>query len=550
MRYKAACVQFNPEWGAKEANCRELAAWVRRAAANGARLVVLPEMATTGYVFASREEIEPLVETIPGPTSAFFGRLAQECRVHLAVSYPEVEPDTNVYYNTAVLLDDEGQLVGKYRKLHSFVDETRWAKDGDGGIPVFETKLGTLAMMICMDATYFETARLARHAGAEVILFPNNWLNKAPSLSWRARALENDVYFIAADRWGEERGVRFAGGSCIIDGRGQILAQQDTGDGLVMAQITLNEKNVAVQEEFGDAWERRRPSEYHSLVINSYLWAPSTVHSLPPGTESIIGVLQPKAQPHAPQAMLEGTEAAIAHVCKSTDDPPDLLVLPEAWIAGGEGAVRWAESIPGPLTSTLMKWAEQYGVILVAGVPECAEGRHYSSVVMVGAEEIYGVYRKLHLTLRDEAWCQPGNLGVPVIDLPLGRVALLTASDLFYPEIVRCAAKRGADLICAPANWPRELPTWLWKERWVGNDTALAVANLCGGPWAGDSSVFGNLESRDCLRVEGENTAACLRLRTEENSCIRQKEILRKLQPFWYDPLVTPKSTIREREDE
>src|SRR5438552_8075433 len=101
-------------------------------------------------------------------------------------------------------------------------------------MPVWETPIGRLAGLICMDAAYFEAARIPALHHADVLLFPTNWLEeKCPSSWWVARAFENGVYFIAADRYGLERGVQFSGGSCVIDPDGTIQNYLDSGEGIV-----------------------------------------------------------------------------------------------------------------------------------------------------------------------------------------------------------------------------------------------------------------------------------------------------------------------------
>jgi predicted amidohydrolase len=200
--YQAAVIQFEPRVFAKEANLVALLRLTEEAATGGAKLIVTPEMATTGYCWASREEIASEVEPIPGPTTARFAEIAARYGCWIVVGLPEVDPQTGVFYNTAVLIGPDGPL-GRYRKTHAYISEPKWAKDGDLGLPVFETPLGRIAMTICMDACYPETARVPALAGADVICFPTNWLTeKSPSPSWMARAAENGVYFLAANRYG------------------------------------------------------------------------------------------------------------------------------------------------------------------------------------------------------------------------------------------------------------------------------------------------------------------------------------------------------------
>src|SRR6266705_6618739 len=126
-RYRVAAIQYEPTLGEKEKNVADLLHLVEEAAEHEARLIVLPEMATTGYCWQSRAEIAPHVEPIPGPTTEHFQQLATRYGCFIAVSLAEVDPTTDVYYNSMALLVPRG-LVGTYRKIHSYISEPRWAR--------------------------------------------------------------------------------------------------------------------------------------------------------------------------------------------------------------------------------------------------------------------------------------------------------------------------------------------------------------------------------------------------------------------------------------
>src|SRR6266540_535906 len=100
-RYKVAAIQYEPTLGDKEKNIDDLVRLTTEAAENGARLIVLPEMATTGYCWYSREEIAPFAEPIPGPTTERFARIAREYGCYIVVGMPEVDPNTGAFYNAA-----------------------------------------------------------------------------------------------------------------------------------------------------------------------------------------------------------------------------------------------------------------------------------------------------------------------------------------------------------------------------------------------------------------------------------------------------------------
>src|SRR5215469_12175809 len=274
-RYRVAAIQYEPTFGQKEKNVADLLHLVEGAAQHNARLIVLPEMATTGYCWESREEIAPLVESIPGPTTDRFQQLATRYDCYITVSLAEVDPATDVYYNSLALLGPAG-LIGTYRKIHSYISEPRWARDGDLNMPVWDTPLGQLSGLICQDASFFEAARIPALNKADVLLFPPNWLEeKCPSSWWMARAFENGVYFIAADRYGSERGVQFSGGSCVIDPDGTIQDYLDSGDGIVYGEVDLNRTRnkswgSSQGEIAGDRLADRQPDKYMTLVNNTY----------------------------------------------------------------------------------------------------------------------------------------------------------------------------------------------------------------------------------------------------------------------------------------
>jgi predicted amidohydrolase len=489
--YKVAAIQFDPVLGEKDTNISHLLRLTEEAAQHGARLIVHPEMANTGYCWVSREEVAPYVEPVPGPTTDRFAQLAAQYDCYIATSLPEVDPATNVYYNCMALIGPSG-LIGVYRKIHSYISEPRWARDGDLGFPVWDTPLGRLAGVICMDAEFFEATRIPALLGADVLLFSTNWLEeKCPSNRWMARAFENGAYFIGANRCGLERTVQFSGGSCVLDPDGAIQAYLDNGEGIVYGEVDVarardkrwgplvkDGDGVSRLEPVGNRIADRRPAEYLTLVNNTYLWEPLMFHGLyemgelPPGQLSCVGIVQSELSAFkggaagSPLDMLMGMLRATLRDYDSAR--PDVLVLPELVLPGPLPANRppaeaiaamqaGAIEVPGPETAALVALATEFQISLVLGVAERAveDGkqlpRYYNAVLLIDPEGVYGKYRKLHLTASDRLWASPGNLGLPTFDMPAGRVGLATGYDVLFPETLRVLAGKGADLVCAPA---------------------------------------------------------------------------------------------------
>ena len=592
--YRVAAIQFEPALGAKVENTARLLELAQTAAGDGARLIVLPEMATTGYCWYSRDEIRPFVEPIPGPTTAVFTLLAQEYDCFIVVGMPELAPETGIFYNSAALIGPAG-VLGVYRKTHSFASDLRWAKDGDLGLPVWETPLGTIGILICMDAAYFEPARMLALRGADVLCFPTNWLGqRCPGPAWIARAWENGCYLIGANRYGVERGVQFSGGSCVLNPDGSLQARRETGDGIVYGEVTL----AAVHENRLGASRllaARRPELYDNLTLNAYLWEPLEYHGLygyrplPAGCRSRIAVVQVAPLVGDPAGNMRLLEQALAELGQDLDQSRggrsasnavvgaedqatktiDLVVTPEYFLTGcprADGtdlaldtrdAASWHER--------LAELARRHGLHLVAGYAERSDGQIFSAAVLVGADGVVAHYRKTHVVGEDASWCSLGTHKPPIIDLPLGRVGLLLGSDLCFPEVARGLAIEGCDLLVVPAGaglppafgLPAADPGGeedayhfhLARQRAYENNCWLAYAALPFPDGPGNSAIFGpGLDFRadeKILKSSAGGTAVrsidtCNVDRPDPGlAAVRTKELVRKRRPDLYDVLQT-----------
>jgi predicted amidohydrolase len=573
--YRVAAIQFEPTLFSKSANLEALLRLTDEAAAGGAKLIVTPEMATTAYCWATRDEIASDVEPVPGPTTRRFAEIAADHDCWIVVGLAEVDPETDIYYNSAVLIGPEGP-VGLYRKTHAYISEPKWAKDGDLGLPVFETPIGRIAMTICMDACYPETARVPALAGADVICFPTNWLSeKSPSPSWMARAAENGVYLVAANRYGLERGVQFSGGSAVIDPDGSLQSVVDTGDGIVWGWIdparARDKRPLSGRPE--DLIADRRPDAYGTMTLNTYLWDPGEFHGLygirplPEARRSRVAVVQ-----FSPgRGDVAGNLDRVARETRAQAET-DLVVFPELVVTGSvvdrETAERLAESIPGPSTERLHEIAASAETYLVAGLIErdADSGRLYNSAVLVGPDGVGGTYRKLHLAADDRAWATQGNLGLLTFDIPAGRIGILLGYDALFPEAARSLALDGADIIACPSllSWPPVLPYGetvvpmppfveagptdahfhLWRERERENNAHMLFANGA-APWLGWSGCFAAVwetepRQESLVPGSGEGTAT---LEIETQGMSRAKDLVRMRMPIWYDAMQAPPET-------
>ncbi|CAM3311653.1 nitrilase family protein [Paracoccus nototheniae] len=210
---------------------------IEKAADAGASVIILPELANSGYVFRSRSEAFSLSELIPdGPSSRAWAEVAARRRIYLVAGMAERE--SNRLYNSAVIIGPSG-IIGTYRKLHLWGDENLWFEAGNLGVPVFATPFGRLGVAICYDSWFPEVFRLAAVQGADLVCVPTNWVpipgqaegqKPMANILHMAAAHSNSIIIACADRVGIERGQPFLGHSLIVSHTGWPVAGPASGD--------------------------------------------------------------------------------------------------------------------------------------------------------------------------------------------------------------------------------------------------------------------------------------------------------------------------------
>ena len=231
----------------RAANVEKLKGNIRKAAAEGAELVVLQEL-HNGLYFCQTEDpsLFDQAEPIPGPSTDTFGALAKELGIVLVLSLFERRAP-GLYHNTAVVLERDGSIAGKYRKMHIPDDPAYYEKfyftPGDLGFEPIETSVGRLGVLVCWDQWYPEAARLMAMRGAEVLIYPTaiGWESsdteaekKRQLDAWmtvqRGHAVANGLPVITVNRTGHEpdpsgqtRGIQFWGNSFVAGPQGELL---------------------------------------------------------------------------------------------------------------------------------------------------------------------------------------------------------------------------------------------------------------------------------------------------------------------------------------
>ncbi|HUX92380.1 MAG TPA: carbon-nitrogen hydrolase [Ignavibacteriaceae bacterium] len=245
-------------------NLSKAISWIEKAADEGGEVICLPELFSSQY-FCQKEDIKffNLAESIPGKTTKAIGEIARKRKVVTVVPLFEKRAP-GIYHNSLVVIDNTGEIIGLYRKMHIPDDPAFYEKfyftPGDLGFKAFETSAGKIGTLICWDQWFPEAARITAMMGASILFYPTaiGWHpheklehGKAQFESWqtiqKGHAVANGIYVAAVNRVGLEKlneesdGIEFWGSSFIADPQGIIIAQASAGkEEIIFADVDLS----------------------------------------------------------------------------------------------------------------------------------------------------------------------------------------------------------------------------------------------------------------------------------------------------------------------
>lgn len=491
-------------WKDKEYNVKKLLALNEEAAQNGAKIIVNPELAISGYAFSSKSEVAPQAETIPGPVTDQFGELARRYQVYIALGMPEFVEETGLYYNAAAVVGPQGEIIGRARKIGPVSGENLWSTRGNLPVLVCDTAYGKAGVLICADVYWYKLSRMAALKGAKLLVVLANWppRHHPPEMHFRARALENGCYLLACNRTGIDKSMDCTQAqSYVINSAGLIVNQlQSAEDAICYGAVPLHKGkflSASIQR-----LEARRPKFYTDIALDVYnSFDPDALLQLPAPKSFAVAALQFRSVLFQPeenrQKMLSLIDQALK-MAEESNQELKLVVFPELSTTGllrdQDDAVRVAEEIPGPAVDLLLQTAREKKLYIVWGMAERDINSFFNTAVLIGPEGVLGKYRKIHLTDLDKKWAKPGENELLSCDLPSARVGLLLGYDLMFPESSECLAKRGVDLLCVPAFWTEKESRFLWETRCAEQQMHLVVVNQWkeegGYDAAGGSAVY------------------------------------------------------------
>ena len=269
--WTVCAIQFDTKYQDPEENTRRMEEKIRAAVREKPDLIVLPELWTSGYSVEIFHDIQKFAQPETGPAVSMLKRMAKEYGVYI-VGGSMVEQRGNKCYNTCFLVDRQGNVAGRYSKMHLYnaMDEDVAFAPGDE-MPVFQTDFGKIAIMTCYDIRFVEQSRAYALKGAQAIIVVSNWAK--PKLNhWRvmlqARAIENQLAVVACNRVGQAVDCVYFGHSMIIDSWGEIVGEGGEEEEILTGVIE-GEKLRTVRQTI-PMYKDRQTQYYEDVLLKPY----------------------------------------------------------------------------------------------------------------------------------------------------------------------------------------------------------------------------------------------------------------------------------------
>ena len=502
--FKVAAVSFNSELFELDRNITGAVAMVEEAAANGAKVIVLPELGLSGGAYPGLQAWLPYMDSIPGKATDAFSEVSKRYGCYIAIGMAEHDPDTGMTYNSGALVGPDG-YVGKYRKTGINMGDVPSFRPGNTGIPVFPTEYGNLTLLICFDDTFWEPARVAALKGANIIchmvaspralgpadeqaiLHDMDHSTIAAGQHWPAW---NGAALISANRTNAESnpltGITYwFGGSASIWGPdGELLARDATTNPdvtpanpstIIYATIDPAKFDNPQRGTFG----RRRPELYGELTFDR---SPIDMSANMRPHDVTAHALQYPIVPGDLAANIASADALVKQV-EGSPATDSLLVFPAFSFTGkpasADQAHAWAEAETGRCVQSLADFAVRTGCHVVGSHVEREGDQLFHSVLLLEPSgKIIGRYRQTHLDESMEEWATAGD-EIPVFATAIGKVGLLACDDVRFPEAAGVLEIGRADIIAIPSAWDGSYGGWLQEPK-----------GLFANPYADNTMVF------------------------------------------------------------
>lgn len=468
--WKAAAAQFFSGTDV-EKNLQTCISWMQKAKANGAAIIVMPENSNRDrdYFVAgkpSRERCWECSETLDGAFVKGIQRACRELDIWASIGVDlrgAKKPDAHI---GIVLVRPDGEIEGVVKKHVLWDYEYTLFVPGSEPYQVFDTELGRLGLLCCADGIVPEAARVLSLMGAQVLL---NSLNSRGPDEMRVhiplRSIENAVWHVASNTVGNPNRVGllwpWTGGSEICDPRGNRVVASEEEDGMVVSEVRPWESELKETSWSKDIWAQRRPELYSILtkpiqdVPAAAMYGPVKCDQLAfDGPDVVKVAMMQLSRIHTRDCTEWMTQRQVSYASRKG---AVLGVLPSLWCfrrGEVEEDTAGAASYSSQVLEKVKAWSKESSIHICCSLVEQDGARFFHTGYIVGPEgTILLKYRKAHLNSK-ELWASEGETLSAVTFIPaLGRVALLLEDEVWIPEVSRCLALEGVEVVLHPTDW-------------------------------------------------------------------------------------------------
>lgn len=524
---KVAAVEFAAKSPGFDVNLPGIVDAVTVAAKNGAKLIVLPEGATTGFAYTDAKSLMPYADTVPGKTTAALSKVTQQYNVYVVVGMMEKDLITKKIYNAAVLIGPKG-YIGKYHKNTLATGEGVAVTPGKLGFPVFDTDIGRIGLVICFDDTNLQNLLLPVLRGADIVAQPigsnkmasiyaasytnhSTMANMSTAVSWMASNVISSNS-TGSEGFGPVQIDFFDGASSIWDNSGKRLISaplsspaNPTKPQTIYATINLDKKSDQKSYWF----KHRRPELYQD--INNYRYPDDGAATYAPKQVSAALIqYEPKL------GNVDENYKKVDQLIRERSGVFNLTVLPFNSFLGPVGlnksnVAQYAEELNGKSYQMAASLAKKYSSYVLFSMPEKRGDKYYETAILFnGTGAQVGLYRKSHLNDVEKSWATAGD-ELPIIRTSdFGNIAIMLDDEVRIPELTQMYGIYRADLILVPTAYnqkdyggPVDIPKGvvldasnkgmsMWYNIAKYAQAYTLVANYIGGEHRdiGDSAVY------------------------------------------------------------
>jgi predicted amidohydrolase len=464
---KVAAIEFNPIAHNVDANVQGIVDASIKASQNGAKLMVFPEAAVTGFITFKPSDFD----TIPGKATAAIAKVTKKYNNYVVVGMYERDVVTGFHHNSAVLIGPQG-LVGKYRKNQIPAGDFETSVPGNLGFPVFDTEIGKIAMTICFDDSRLQSLLIPSLRNADILATPigsdmmpryekSSAMNHSTIANIAVLAGWTGMSVVASNQTGILSAPQlnyldqFTGGSMIWDNSGKQLSSSrvSTWTKPLPPQTIYATLDLSKKSEQKAFWlKHRRPELYQ--IYNLYK---APVDPAANNAQNQISALLLQYDPI--NGNVSANASKVDQLISNNQSVFNLAVLPFNSFIGKvalnkANIAQYAESLDGKSAGLAADIAKKYKTYLLFSMPELKDGKYYETAILFDFNgKQAGVYRKSHLNDQEAAWATAGN-DLPIFNTnDLGRVAVMLNDEVRIPELAEVYALNRADLILIPAAY-------------------------------------------------------------------------------------------------